>query len=764
MRPCRAVCLTGSLLPACLARALSAPGPAPYLGIAVSIRRGFDYFSFSLSSSTSDNLGYGGGLRIRTIVLLLLSLAVGATRVHAQTQTYTYSVLYNFCTQPECSDGIYPAGVVLGSDGNFYGMALAGGSGNFLYCNAGINMGTCGTVFKITPSGVLTTLYNFCTQGGPNCTDGFNPQGKLVEGSDGNFYGMTAAGGSGNGANCLAPDGSGIGGCGTVFKITPSGVLTTLYSFCTQGGANCTDGFCPQASLVEGSDGNFYGTTLLGGANGEGTVFRITPSGNLTTLYNFCSQSDGSPAAPADCADGSRPVNLVLGSDGNFYGITLNGGMLVLGGRFGTVYRMSPSGSLTTLYSFCTPDSCVTGEGPQVLIAGSDGNFYGLAGSAGNFAASSPPGGSGTAFEVTPSGAFSLLYSFCNLTNCSDGSNPGNLLQGSDGNFYGLTLLGGANDNGTVFKLTPSGTLTTLYNFCSQGGDNCTDGTFPISLLQGSDGNFYGTAQYGGALVEPAGGGVLFKLSVSPAAPVLSSGTAANGATYISGGLVPGSWAQVKGTDLSSVTRIWDAADFAGLGNNLPTKLSGIQVMVNNIAAPVYYISPGQISFQVPSGVSGNASVEVINNGVTSNSLTASASTSSPGIFPVIENGLNYPAGVFPDGEYVGDPSVQGFRNAKPGDVIQLYATGLAATPAGVIPSQQTLSGVTVTIGSTVIPADFAGLVTAGEFQINFTIPQSFANQPAGSYPISLQVAGVSSPTTINTSPPEQIVIPIQPQ
>jgi uncharacterized protein (TIGR03437 family) len=697
-------------------------------------------------------------MRIRTTFLLLISLAAGAA--WAQQQTYTYSVLYTFCSQNNCADGAYPAGLVQGSDGNFYGTAIAGGSGNFMNCNVPHYTGTCGTVFKITPSGVLTTLYNFCTQGGANCTDGFLPLGNLIEGSDGNFYGMTAAGGSGSPANCVVQLFLG-GGCGTVFKITPSGVFSTLYSFCTQGGANCTDGFDPQANLVEGSDGNFYGTTLLGGVNGEGTVFRITPSGGLTTLYSFCSQSVGSPAAPADCADGSTPSNLVLGSDGNFYGNTLYGGALVLGGRFGTVYRITPSGSLTTLYSFCTPGSCVTGEIPGDLIGGSDGDFYGVTQLAGNFAAGGPPGGSGTMFEVTPSGTFSLLYSFCNLNNCLDGSNPGTVMQASDGNFYGLTVLGGANDNGTAFQLTPSGTLTTLYNFCNQGGANCTDGTSPINLIQGSDGNFYGTAQYGGVYTSAAG--VLFKLSISPAEPVLSSGTLANGATYVSGGLVAGSWAQVKGTDLSSTTRIWDAADFVGLGNNLPTNLSGVQVMVNNNPAPVYYISPGQISFQVPSGVSGNATVQVINNGVASNTLTAAASNSSPGIFPVIENGVNYPAGVFPDGEYVGDPSIQGFRNAKPGDVIQLYATGLAASPAGVIPSEQTLNGVTVTIGGTVIPADFAGLVAAGEFQINFTIPQSFANQPAGSYPISIQVAGVSSPTTINTNPPEQIVIPIQP-
>ena len=246
--------------------------------------------------------------------------------------------------------------------------------------------------------------------------------------------------------------------------------------------------------------------------------------------------------------------------------------------------------------------------------------------------------------------------------------------------------------------------------------------------------------------------------------PALVSGTLANGATYVAGGLVPGSWAQVKGTNLSNTTRIWAASDFSGLGSNLPTNLSGVQVMVNNLPAAVYYISPTQVNFQVPTGVAGTATVEVINNSVASNSLTASAATNSPAIFPNILNGTNYPAGVFySDGLYVGDPSIgSAFRNARPGDIIELYATGLVPTPGGVVPSFQTISGVTVTIGSTTVPATAAGLVAVGEFQINFTVPQQFASLAAGTYPISIQVNGVSSPLTIASNPPGQLVLPIQ--
>ncbi|HXP87143.1 MAG TPA: IPT/TIG domain-containing protein [Bryobacteraceae bacterium] len=245
--------------------------------------------------------------------------------------------------------------------------------------------------------------------------------------------------------------------------------------------------------------------------------------------------------------------------------------------------------------------------------------------------------------------------------------------------------------------------------------------------------------------------------------PTLTSGSLANGATYLAGGLVPGSWAQVKGANLSNVTRIWGDSDFTGLGNKLPTILSGVQVMVNNLPAAVYYVDAGQVSFQVPAGVTGTASVQVIDNGVASNTLTATATSSAPGIFPVIVNGTNYPAGVFPDGTYVGDPKISSaFRNAKPGDAIQLYATGLVPTPAGVLPTAQTVGGVTVTIGSVTVPADFAGLVAVGEFPINFTVPQQFSSLQPGAYPISIQVGGVSSPATINSNPPGPLVLPIQ--
>ena len=247
-------------------------------------------------------------------------------------------------------------------------------------------------------------------------------------------------------------------------------------------------------------------------------------------------------------------------------------------------------------------------------------------------------------------------------------------------------------------------------------------------------------------------------------APILTTAPA-NGATYVAGGLVPGSFAIVKGTGLADagVNRVWQASDFVGLGNALPTDLSGVQVFVNGTAAAVYYVSPTQVSFQVPAGISGAANVYVTRDGIPSNTMSVQAVSSAPGIFPIILNGTNYAAGVFLDGKIVGDPAVSpAFRKAKAGDAIALFVTGLAPSPAGVIVGILPIGGVTATIGTTVVPADFAGLVAAGEFQINLTLPQSFASLPEGNYPITISVNGISSPAMINSNPPAPVVIPVQ--
>ena len=434
----------------------------------------------------------------RIFVRVVAAVAVLGLSAPAKAWRPTETVLYSFCSQQGCPDGGFSDGLIQGSDGNFYGV---GGS----------------TLSQLTLSGTLTTIHLVCPQGG-DCPDGFGP-GALIEGSDGNFYGI---GGGGN----MAPNG---GPAGTVFMLTPSGTLTTLYAFCAQVDPqtkNCLDGEYPNG-VIQDSDGNFYGTIFEGGPNAfggaqpAGVVFKLTPSGVLTPLYSFCSQYD---LKTATCVDGQVPGSLIEGSDGNFYGITSAGGQF----SGGTVFMLTPSGTFTTLHSFCQQkrpfsDVCLDGDGPSVLIQGSDGSVYGTTYGGGE-------NNEGSAFKVTPSGTFTSLYSFCRRYNrrigCLDGAGPGGLnpkpgtlIEGSDGNFYGLTG-GGANDSGTVFKLTPSGRLTTLYSFCSEMNPesvtDCLDGAHPVDIIEGSDGNLYGVTSEGGLVNSVFGFGTVFKLALSP--------------------------------------------------------------------------------------------------------------------------------------------------------------------------------------------------------------------------------------------------------
>lgn len=427
----------------------------------------------------------------------------------ASVQAQALTTLYTFCgSGTPCMDASTPTfgGLVQGADGDFYGTTYNGGAQN------------SGAVFKITPTGVLTILYSFCSQ--TNCTDGSNPYGGLVQGSDGNFYGTTSLGG----ATATA-----VGaGSGTVFQITPGGSFTTLYSFCSQ--MNCSDGIGPRAGLVQGSDGNFYGTTFEGGTtfygtNAGGTIFRISSTGAFTTIYNFCSQNS--------CLDGEAPgAPLVLGSDGNFYGTTGSSGANYQGG---TVFKITPTGELTTLYSFCSQSGCTDGANPEYsgLVQASDGNFYGTTINGGT-------NGNGTVFEITSDGTFTDLYSFtCSSSSiCPNGRYPyGGLIQGSDGNLYGTTRAGGGNngDFGTVFKMTLSGTLTTIYSFCSQY--NCTDGGQPYApVIEGLDGDLYGNTSQGGT-----GYGTVFSLAThllgNPS--VTLSATSLNFGMYQIGGAYP---------------------------------------------------------------------------------------------------------------------------------------------------------------------------------------------------------------------------------
>jgi uncharacterized repeat protein (TIGR03803 family) len=345
------------------------------------------------------------------------------------------------------------------------------------------------TLMLVVAASTGATAQTFVTLLNFNGADGASSYGGLVQTTNGNLYGTTYAGGAND--------------WGTVFVITPTGKLTTLYSFDLADHS--------PAGLVQATNGNIYGTTEVGGANGDGTVFVIT-SGTLTTLYSFCAV-----IVSGHCADGASPVaGVVQATNGDFYGATYGGGTY----GNGTVFKITPSGKLTTLYNFCAVivnSYCTDGEHPNGgLVQAINGNLYGTTSTGGGK-------NDGTVFVITPTGKLTTLHSFDN----TDGYGPVvGLVQATNGDFYGATEAGGGetNSEGTVFKITPSGTLTTLYSFCSLA--SCTDGANPYEgLVQATNGNFYGTTNEGGA----NDAGTVFELSPEPESGCATGSNPGNG-------------------------------------------------------------------------------------------------------------------------------------------------------------------------------------------------------------------------------------------
>ena len=335
----------------------------------------------------------------------------------------TETVLYNFCSQAECSDGAGPyAGLIMDGSGNFYGTTVLGG----IYDCEHVWV-SCGTVFRLAPDGTETTLYSFCP--GQTCTDGFSPTGGVIMDRTGNLYGTTSAGG---GSGCNG------NGCGTVFKVAPDGTETTLYTFCSQ--ANCSDGGQPYAGLHMDGSGNLYGTTSTGGsANGGGTLFEVAPSGTMTVLYSFCSQ--------ANCSDGSSSwAGLIADANGDLYGTTTGGGA----DRQGTVFMLAPNGTETVLHSFAGGSDGTTPFAG--LLLDSAGNLYGTTYGGGSTGCKDT--GCGTAFKLAPDGSQTVLYAFKKY---KYGLNPeSSLIADSHGNLYGTAQAGGLSKKGplgVVFKV-----------------------------------------------------------------------------------------------------------------------------------------------------------------------------------------------------------------------------------------------------------------------------------------------------------------------
>ncbi len=369
--------------------------------------------------------------RFMPTLLTLAIAAIGAV-AHAQTD----SVLYNFGTKSNDPANPQYSGIIAqGRDGNLYSAAPGGTDG-------------LGAMFKITPAGVLTTPYTFDLY--------TEPYGGLTLGTDGNYYGTTNSGGTAN--------------LGTVFKITPGGKLTVLHEFTNTG-----DGAYPYAPPIEGVDGNYYGTTTQANL-ANGTVYKVSSAGVFTALHSF------------DVSEGQYPfAPLVQGTDGNFYGTAQLGGTgTECVGGCGTVFKITPAGTLSVLYNFDE----LHGEAPLgPLTQATDGNFYGTTTGGGT----NGPNCCGVIFQITPAGTLTVLHDFGAP---DDGINAmAGLVQATDGNLYGTTAGGGADEAGVIFSISPKApyAYNILYSF-----DGTTGSSPQTTLVQHTNGILYGDTQAGG--------------------------------------------------------------------------------------------------------------------------------------------------------------------------------------------------------------------------------------------------------------------------
>jgi uncharacterized repeat protein (TIGR03803 family) len=425
----------------------------------------------------------------------------------AQNVSATLGILYSFTFKAAGSpvptfsltSGTAPPGLTLSSTGTFSGTPTTAGTftGTVSAANGASPNASQNFIITINPTPVQSyaVLHSFLD--GSVAKDGIQPGSGLVQGSNGNFYGVTSFGGSGANISGYAQPGS-----GTIFKLSPEGTYSVLHNFCDRTVPN--DGALPASALIEGTDGNYYGVTENGGLYGDGTVFKMTAQGVVTILHSFGGVSDGTlPGA-----------SLIQASDGNFYGSTVYGGSST-SSYSGTLFRISSTGSYSILHNF--RDGTVTNDGEEpsaALLQASDGNLYGTTDSGGS-------AGFGTLYQVTLQGSYTLLRSFGDGTYGSDPEEPSALAQGADGNFYATAAQSTSATSEVAFKMTLQGAPTILHVFGdgTVANDGASSGQLPTAgLIQGGDGNFYGTTVWGGASYTD---GVAFKMTPTGSVNIL---------------------------------------------------------------------------------------------------------------------------------------------------------------------------------------------------------------------------------------------------
>jgi uncharacterized repeat protein (TIGR03803 family) len=487
--------------------------------------------------------------RVVLAIAVLVLAVTASTSVHAQ----TFSVLHDFLGT-DSADGCNPtySGIVAqGRDGNMYGTTENGGAPSFT--------NNVGTVFQVTPAGILTVIYSFPSSE----TEGWNPFGGLTLGTDGNFYGTTKYYGSSGGSPF-----------GAVFKITPGGSLTYPYIF--TGG---NDGRYPTAPPIQGTDGNWYGTTQ-GDFRNPGSVYKLTPSGQFKSLHQFVL--------------GEQPEDpLVQATDGNLYGTTHYGGT----SNNGSVFRITLAGKFTVIYNFDTTN----GQAPySPLIQGADGNFYGTTISGGS-------AGGGVVFKLTRTGKITVLNNFV------QGDTPSvpiaGLVQATDGYLYGATdagnSQGGTTSNGTIFRMKaiPS-TPSYLHDF-----DQYPTGRQPQdTLLQHTNGILYGDTFEGG---DPASGcGVFYSWNagLKPFVSLVFTSAKVGKTIQILGQKFTGT----TGVSFNGVAATFTVVADTYLTAVVPTGATTGSVTVTTPGGPLtsnkkFRVTPQILSFSPPSGPVGTA-------------------------------------------------------------------------------------------------------------------------------------------------------------